>query len=145
VTSPSAPIPIDRTSPVPLYFQLAQYLETAIESGAVAQGGRLDNELQLAAQLGLSRPTVRRAIQYLVEKGLLVRKRGVGTSVVHAKVRRGIELTSLYDDLTRSDQRPTTKVLSNAVEPASREIADALGLAEGTPVTAIERLRYALD
>lgn len=130
---------------MPLYFQLAQYLETAIESGAVAQGGRLDNELQLAAQLGLSRPTVRRAMQYLVDKGLLVRKRGVGTNVVHAKVRRGIELTSLYDDLARTGQRPTTKMLSNMVKPASRKVADALGLAEGTPVTAIQRLRHALD
>jgi DNA-binding GntR family transcriptional regulator len=145
VAFPGGPIPIDRSSPVPLYFQLAQYLETAIESGAVAQSGRLDNELQLAARLGLSRPTVRRAIQYLVEKGLLVRKRGVGTSVVHAKVRRGIELTSLYDDLARTGQRPTTTVLSNVVQPAGREVADALGLVEGTPVTAIERLRYALD
>lgn len=143
--SPVGPIPIDRSSPVPLYFQLAQYLEQAIEAGDVGQGDRLDNELQLAAQLGLSRPTVRRAIQYLVEKGLLVRKRGVGTSVVHAKVRRGVELTSLYDDLLRSGQRPTTKVLSNRIEPANHTVAGALGLTEGTPVTALERLRYALD
>src|SRR5690349_7460732 len=125
-SSPGAPVDrlfVDRSSPVPLYFQLALYLEKAIESGEMAAGGRLDNELQLAAQLGLSRPTVRRAIQYLVEKGLLVRKRGVGTSVVHAKVRRGVELTSLYDDLARSGQRPTTKVLFNRVEPANRAVA----------------------
>jgi DNA-binding GntR family transcriptional regulator len=145
VASPTGRIPIDRTSPVPLYFQLAQYLEQAIDSGTVAPDGRLDNELQLAAQLGLSRPTVRRAIQYLVERGLLVRKRGVGTNVVPAKVRRGIELTSLYDDLARSGQRPTTRVLSNAVEPAAHTVATALGVPEGTPVTALERLRYALD
>jgi DNA-binding GntR family transcriptional regulator len=145
MTSTVGPVPIDRSSPVPLYFQLAQYLERAIEAGEIGQGDRLDNELQLAAQLGLSRPTVRRAIQYLVEKGLLVRKRGVGTSVVHAKVRRGVELTSLYDDLARSGQRPTTKVLFNRVEPANRAVAAALGLTEGTPVIALERLRYALD
>jgi GntR family transcriptional regulator len=145
VTSPVGPIPIDRSSPVPLYFQLAQYLARAIEAGDVPQGDRLDNELQLAAQLGLSRPTVRRAIQYLVDKGLLVRKRGVGTSVVHAKVRRAVELTSLYDDLVRSGQRPTTKVLVNTVEPAPHGVAAQLGLPEGTPVITIERLRYALD
>jgi DNA-binding GntR family transcriptional regulator len=139
------PIAIDRNSPVPLYFQLAQHLERVIEAGDMAHGARLDNELQLAAQLGLSRPTVRRAIQYLVDKGLLVRKRGVGTSVAHAKVRRGIELTSLYDDLLRSGQRPSTRVLANVVEPAGRTLAQALGLPEGTPVTAIERLRYADD
>src|SRR5437867_442862 len=75
VLGPPNLMTIDRNSPVPLYFQLAQHLEAAIDSGAVGQGDRLDNELQLAAQLGLSRPTVRRAIQYLVDKGLLVRRR----------------------------------------------------------------------
>lgn len=58
---------------------MAQHLERAIESGELPQGAQLDNEIQLAEQLGLSRPTMRRAMQYLVEKGLLVRKRGIGT------------------------------------------------------------------
>src|SRR3954452_4238600 len=126
---PSSIPAIDRSSPVPLYFQLAQRLEQAIESGEVGQGARIDNELQLAAQLRLSRPTVRRAIQYLVDKGLLVRRRGVGTTVVHTKVRRGVELTSLYDDLIRSGQRPTTRVLSIGPHPARGTVADALGVA----------------
>jgi len=143
VTKPSSLTTIDRNSPVPLYFQLAQRLQHAIESGEVAQGTRIDNELQLAATLGLSRPTVRRAIQYLVDKGLLVRKRGVGTTVVHTKVRRGVELTSLYDDLVRSGQHPTTRVLTAGPRPASGEVAGALGVAEGEPVIAIERLRFA--
>jgi DNA-binding GntR family transcriptional regulator len=138
-------IGIDRDSPVPLYYQLAQHLERAIDAGDVARGARLDNEAQLAAKLGLSRPTVRRAIQYLVDKGLLVRKRGVGTNVAHPKVRRGVELTSLYDDLLRNGQRPTTKVLANAVRPADPAIAAALGLPDGEPVVALERLRFAFD
>jgi DNA-binding GntR family transcriptional regulator len=145
VTTPMPLIRMDRASPVPLYFQLAQHLETAIETGQIAQGSRLDNEIQLAARLGLSRPTVRRAIQFLVEKGLLVRKRGVGTTVVHAKVRRGIELTSLFDDLARTGQQPRTAVLSHTVEPASAEVAAILGVAEGIPVLALERLRFAHD
>src|SRR5689334_15309861 len=77
-----ASLVIDRSSPVPLYFQLAQHLEQAIDSGAMPPDTMLANEIQLARQLGLSRPTVRRAMQYLVEKGLLVRRRGVGTRVV---------------------------------------------------------------
>src|ERR1700743_2648653 len=88
---------VDRNSPVPLYFQVAQHLEHLIESGEMPTGTRLENEIDLADQLGLSRPTMRRAIQYLVDRGLLVRKRGVGTQVVQAKVRRQIELTSLHD------------------------------------------------
>ena len=86
---------------------------------------------------------MRRAIGYLVDRGLLIRRRGVGTEVGHAKVRRQVELTSLYDDLTKSRRSPRTQVLSFAVEPAPDEIAAELGLAAGTDVYAFERLRYA--
>ena len=134
---------LDRNSPVPLYFQVAQHLEQLIESGELETGARLDNEIDLADQLGLSRPTMRKAIEYLVDRGLLVRKRGVGTQVVHAKVRRQVELTSLYDDLAKTGRSPRTRVLSFAVEPLPPALAAELGLAEGTEVYVFERLRYA--
>lgn len=69
-------ITIDRSSPVPLYFQVAQQLQQLIESGTLAPGTRLENEIALADQFGLSRPTMRQAMQHLVDKGLLARKRG---------------------------------------------------------------------
>ncbi|MFF8841571.1 GntR family transcriptional regulator [Streptomyces sp. NPDC015127] len=134
---------MDRTSPVPLYFQLAQQLEAAIERGALTPGTLLGNEIELAGRLGLSRPTVRQAIQSLVDKGLLVRRRGVGTQVVHSQVKRPLELSSLYDDLEAAGQRPATVVLNNTVEAASAEVAAALGVAEGSEVRLVERLRYA--
>jgi DNA-binding GntR family transcriptional regulator len=143
VTGVSGLIRVDRSSPVPLYFQVAQRLEELIESGQLTPGSRLENEVALADQLGLSRPTMRQAIQYLVDKGLLVRKRGVGTQVVHAKVRRTVELTSLYDDLHRTGQQPRTEVLSIGETTAPDEIAVALSLPGGAPVLAVERLRYA--
>jgi len=136
-------IQVDRSSPVPLYFQVAQHLEQLIESGDLATGTRLENEIDLADRLGLSRPTMRRAIEYLVDRGLLVRKRGVGTQVVHAKVRRQVELTSLYDDLARTRRDPRTRVRSFATEPASDALALELGIPAGTDVYAFERLRYA--
>ena len=138
-------IVIDRRSPMPLYFQLAQQIEEMIASGDVSPGMHLEDELDLAGRLGLSRPTVRRAMQYLVEKGLIVRRRGIGTRVVSPKVRRSLELTSLYDDLVHSGQRPTTTVLSHRIEEADREVAQALGVPEGTPVVAVTRLRRAMD
>ncbi|MEU6480001.1 GntR family transcriptional regulator [Streptomyces sp. NPDC047017] len=136
---------VDRSSPVPLYYQLAQQLEAGIEQGALPPGSLLGNEIELAARLGLSRPTVRQAIQTLVDKGLLVRRRGVGTQVVHSRVKRPLELSSLYDDLAAAGQRPTTKVLVNTVVTASAEIAGALGVAEGSEVHRVERLRLAAD
>ncbi|MFC8392336.1 GntR family transcriptional regulator [Streptomyces sp. NPDC057238] len=132
---------VDRGSPVPLYFQLSQQLESAIEHGVLTPGTLLGNEIELAARLGLSRPTVRQAIQVLVDKGLLVRRRGVGTQVVHSQVKRPLELSSLYDDLEAAGQRPATKVLINTVVAASAEVAAALGAAEGSEVHRIERLR----
>ncbi|MFJ4961544.1 GntR family transcriptional regulator [Streptomyces sp. NPDC088729] len=137
------PLSVDRTSPVPLYFQLAQQLEAAVEQGRLPPGTLLGNEIELAARLGLSRPTVRQAIQSLVDKGLMVRRRGVGTQVVHSQVRRPLELSSLHDDLEAAGQRPATRVLRNAVEPATAPVAAALAVPEGSEVHVVERLRYA--
>src|SRR5688572_17873500 len=122
---------IDRSSPTPLYFQLAQAIEGAISGGALPSGSKLENEVLLAQRYGLSRPTVRRAVQELVDKGLLVRKRGVGTQVIQPHVRRSVELTSLYDDLARAGEAPTTEVLSLERVPASAEIAEELDLVRG--------------
>lgn len=132
---------LDRSSPVPLYFQVARQIEQAIEHGQLQPGARLGNEIQLADDYGLSRLTMRRAIQELVNKGLLVRKRGVGTQVVRGQVRRPVELTSLYDDLDRANQQPTTKVLVHETVPAPDEVAIALGVPPGTDVVRLERLR----
>ena len=124
----SLPFDLDRTSPVPLYYQLAQQLEAAIEHGVLAPGNLLGNEVDLSVRLGLSRPTVRQAIQSLVDKGLLVRRRGVGTQVVHSQVKRPLELSSLYDDLESAGQGPSTRVLRNERTPASPDVAAALCL-----------------
>ena len=132
---------IDRSSPTPLYFQLAQAIESAITGGALPAGSRLENELLLAERYGLSRPTVRRAVQELVDKGLLVRKRGVGTQVIQPHVHRSVELTSLYEDLARAGDAPTTEVLSLERASASADVATELKLAEGDEVVVLRRLR----
>lgn len=139
----SVDLSVDRGSPVPLYAQLARGLETAIGDGALPPGALLGNEIDLAGRLGVSRPTVRQAIQSLVDQGLLVRRRGIGTQVVHSRVRRPLELSSLYDDLAAAGQRPATRVLADRTEPAGPAVAGALGLPEGTEVRYLERLRSA--
>lgn len=132
---------LDRASPVPLYYQLAQQLESAIEHGVLAPGNLLGNEIDLSVRLGLSRPTVRQAIQSLVDKGLLVRRRGVGTQVVHSQVKRGLDMSSLYDDLEAAGQGPATRVLRLERVPAPPDAAAALGVAEDGEVVVLERLR----
>ncbi len=138
-------IALDRSSPVPLYFQVAEQLERAIVDGNLSPGDRIRNEVALAASLGLSRPTLRQAIQVLVDKGMLVRKRGVGTQVVGSQIRRPVELTSLYDDLVRGGQHPHTEVLGCEVMESSDEVSHELGIPPGTAVWSLERLRRVSD
>lgn len=136
-------VDLDRSGPVPLYFQISSRLEAAIQDGTLPAGSRLENEVALGNRLGLSRPTIRRAIQELVDKGLLVRRRGIGTQVVHGKVSRNVELTSLYEDLERSGQKPATEVVSMEVGEADERAAEELGVEKGRPVLHIRRVRSA--
>ena len=142
---PELMLDLDRSSPVPLYFQVSRQIEAAIDAGQLAPGDRLENEISLADRWGLSRPTMRRAIQELVDKGLLVRRRGIGTQVVHGRVKRPMDLTSLFDDLARSDQKPTTRVLDRELVAAPAAVAERLGVPAGTQVLHLERLRSARD
>jgi GntR family transcriptional regulator len=140
-------ITLERNSPVPLYYQLAQSIENAINAGELAPGDRLENELSLTTRLGLSRPTARQAIQELVKKGLLVRKRGVGTQVVRSQFSRDERLTSLNEDLVKAGRSPTTQLLAYSVGPLDPEVAEALDAADITQsdFVRIRRLRLADD
>lgn len=142
---PALPIQIDRTSPVPLYHQLAEQLTAAVTDGTLSPGDPFENEVALADRLSLSRPTVRRAIQELVSQGLLVRRRGVGTTVANRMVHRRAELTSLFEDLQREGRTPRTEVLGITRDVVDERAAAALGLPADTPLIAVVRLRYADD
>jgi DNA-binding GntR family transcriptional regulator len=134
-------IVVDPNSPEPLYSQVARQLRAAIEDGGLPTGGRLDNEVDLAARLHLSRPTIRQAIQSLVNEGLLVRKRGVGTQVVRTKVARPLRLSSLFDDLSTLGDKPETVVLVNRVEPAGEDVAEQLETPGLERVRRLKRVR----
>ncbi|TFD79107.1 GntR family transcriptional regulator [Cryobacterium psychrophilum] len=136
---------LERSGPIPLYFQVSQRIEKAILNGELPVGSRLENEVGLAQRLGLSRPTVRRAIQDIVDKGLLVRRRGIGTQVVHGQVTRKVELTSLHDDLTNTMKTPSTHLLTFESVAADDTVAEKLSVVLGTPTLHIRRLRLADD
>lgn len=140
---PVPPIEIVRSSPVPLYFQISRSLEEAVDRGDLMPGERLPNEIQFAELLAVSRPTMRRALDELVEKGMLTRKQGVGTRVANAEVRRRVALTSLHDDLAAAGRRPQTQVLLFDAACLDRHAARVLGVASDQPLVYIERLRLA--
>lgn len=136
---------LDRASPVPLYHQLAQAIETAITTGTLQPGDRLENELSLTERLGLARPTARQAIQELVRKGMLVRRRGLGTQVVRPAIHRDVRLTSLHQDLAASGRVPDTRLLAHGTcTPATAGVpalTELLGPDE--PLQMLRRLRSA--
>jgi DNA-binding GntR family transcriptional regulator len=134
---------IDRTSELPLYLQIAQQLRAQIEGGALLPGDRIDNEEALAQRLTLSRPTVARAINQLVDSGLLVRRRGFGTEVSASVQHRRTELTSLYEDLVRNARQPSTRVLSIERGVRNARAADLLGQPAATALVQVRRLRLA--
>ncbi len=139
----SLPVVVDRTSPVPLYHQLAEQWTAAIRSGTLKPGDPFENELALVARLRLSRPTVRRAMDELVRQGLLVRRRGVGTHVASTVVHRREAFTPLFEELVSSGKHPRTDVLRLQASRPNPEAAEALGLGPETPLTYLERLRHA--
>ena len=142
MTAQRLPIEIDRSSPVPLYHQLAEQLSASIASGVLQPGDPFENEVAVAERLQLSRPTVRRAIQELVDQGMLVRRRGLGTRVANRKVHRKAELSSLFDDLQRDGRQPRTTVVEHEIVTDDRAAA-ALDLAPDTPLLYLARVRLA--
>ena len=128
---------------MPLYHQAAQALEAAIEDGRLPEGSRLEGETELAARIGISRPTMRAALKQLADKGLLIRRRGIGTVVAPRPVRRTIALTSLYDDLEEAGREPRTRLLSFETVSCPPDVAERLDLGVPDAVVRFDRLRMA--
>lgn len=136
-------ITLDRESQTPLYQQIAEPIEAAILSGELPAGAMIEDEVSMAARLDVARPTARRALQELASRGLLTRRRGVGTRVTPPHVHRPMKLSSLNEDLAEAGFTPTTKVLDYSVREANLEEAEKLGIPVGEGILAIRRLRFA--
>lgn len=145
VKTTAVDIRIDRNGPVPISFQVARELEAAIADGRLPRGAYLDNELALAERWQISRLTLRRAIGELVESGLLVRRRGIGTKVVSDQLPKPHRLGSLHDDLVARNEVPRTTVLAADRVVADDHIADQLDLAPGSTIVYLERCRHLGD
>lgn len=144
-TSAVGHIELNKSSPIPLYFQIARQLADNIIEGHTLPGSMLEPEVLLAKRLKVSRPTVRQAIDRLVTRGLVVRHRGIGTVVVPRQVRRPLNLTSLFDDLEAAGRTPTTRVLLIKEKIVDPYIARAIGSDEDVQLLCLERIRLADD
>lgn len=146
IDTPFTPeIQLDRKSPVPLYHQIAHPLEELITSGALEPGRLIEDEVSMANRLQVSRPTARRAMQDLVSRGLLNRRRGAGTRVTPSHVHRPLGLTSLNDDLVRAGFTPRTDILGFEMKFADEDEASHLGCAVGAEIARIRRQRWIDD
>jgi GntR family transcriptional regulator len=134
---------LDHSSRLPIFHQIAEELKLQIKDGRLPPGALLGNEIQFAAQLSVSRPTMRRAIELLVEQGLVARRRGIGTVVLPNRIRRRLAVPSLYDDLKASGRHPKTRVLNISPEDQNDDVLTLLGVGQEEPVQRISRLRYA--
>jgi GntR family transcriptional regulator len=135
---------IDKTSPVPFYYQLRQLLEGAVAKGALAAGDQLPTEAALCERFDVSRTVVRQALSDLDRTGLVTRIKGKGTFVAPPKVSEFVAqtLTSLHEDLSGRGESLTTKVLRLEAEPVSPHVAQMLDLDESEQIVLLERVRY---
>ena len=136
-------ITIDRASKTPLHSQISEPLASLILDGTLPAGTRLEDELSMAKRLEVSRPTARQALQHLVDRGLVKRRRGVGTIVSPMHVHRPMQLTSLLADLSAAGHATSTTVLDYTEHEADAEAAEHLEVEEGTAVVSCTRIRCA--
>jgi GntR family transcriptional regulator len=142
----SSPYRIDETSKVPLYFQIQEVIRRQIEEGVYAPGQCIPSESELQKLYGVSRITVRNAIEGLVFEDLLVKKRGIGTLVAGKRYSEDVSsLKSFAEKVLDIDASANTQVLEVGYIGASRRIAKHLQVEPETDVLHIKRLRFIDD
>jgi GntR family transcriptional regulator len=106
-------------------------------------GDVIPSERQLTVELGVSRLTVRAALDELVREGYLVRRRGAGTFVAEPKVAKGMNISSFSEDMRQRGLTPGSRTLDLSVVPAGARLGRILHVSPSEPVVAVKRLRLA--
>jgi GntR family transcriptional regulator len=133
---------LKKNSPVPLYFQIAEHLQQQIVVGNLASGSRIASERELSEQFGVSRMTVRQAINYLQSTGHVEVQHGVGTFVVRPKhTYDASHLFSFSEEMSQRGDRVESIVLERATVRPPDHVADLLRLAAGGLAVKVTRLR----
>jgi GntR family transcriptional regulator len=137
--------PLDELSTLPLYQQLQRKLREAIEARVLGPEDALPPERDLAEELAVSRITVRKAIDGLVDEGLLIRKQGSGTFVTNRVEKNFAKLTSFSEDMRARGRKPRSVWLDRAAGTVTPGESLTLRASPGTPVYRFSRIRYADD
>jgi GntR family transcriptional regulator len=135
---------IDRTSPVPFYFQLAELLEQEIASSRWEPGARIPSEPELSNRFGLSRTTIRQALARLEQRGLIERLKGQGTFVRRGQPGLWLLQSSdgfFQDEVDRLGRTVTSQVLRAEAGPLPEWACGALELPPRSVGATLERLR----
>src|SRR5437763_16326191 len=127
----------------PLYQQLQRLLRSAIERQVLAPDEALPPERDLATAYNVSRVTVRKAIDGLVDARLLTRKQGAGTFVAARVEKNFATISSFTEDMLSRGRQPHSEWLSRSEGTVMPEEALALGLSPGSAVYRLSRIRYA--
>jgi GntR family transcriptional regulator len=137
--------PLPGSSNLPLYQQLQRALREAIDRRLLGAEDALPPERELAGEFGVSRITVRKAIDGLVSEGLLVRRQGSGT-FVRGRVEKNFSmLTSFSEDMRARGRSPRSDWLRRSSGTVTPEESLTLRSSPGTPVYRFHRLRFADD
>jgi GntR family transcriptional regulator len=136
---------LDEANTLPLYQQLQRGLRQAITQKLLTPNDALPPERDLAEEFSISRITVRRAIDGLVNEGLLTRRQGSGTFVASRVEKSFSKLTSFSEDMATRGRTPRSTWLKRSQGTVTSEEAMTMGLSPGTPVYRFNRLRYADD
>ena len=134
---------LDPEGAQPMYQQLQRALRDAIEARVLSDEDALPSERQLAAELGVSRITVRKAIDGLTQAGLLVSRQGSGNFVSNRIDKNFAKLTSFSEDMRARGRSPSSVWLKKSEGTVSPEEALKLALSPGTTVYRFDRLRLA--
>lgn len=140
-------INIDKDTPVPLYYQLEQFIIKNIENGTLKNGEMIPPEKELAKELNISRTTIRQAFSDLASKGFIDRLKAKGTFISTPKIYgEFIQKLEPFDaEMHKKGITPSTKVLKTSVEMPLPEIQKKLNLDDSEKVIVLERLRYGND
>ena len=138
---------LDKSVPIPLYFQLKQLLLDAIKRGDYPLDSLIPTEKELSEMFQISRTTVRQAITELVQEGWLYRIASKGTFVARMKVKQDFikRLEPFNEQIARTGRKPSTQLLAMETQKMPPEIIDCFDLEEGGTFIYLHRRRFADD